>query len=371
MKVMPMTEVAASSWDALCLDSSRAWLFHSSQWIGIESSFFPHRNLSFAIVNGEDVIGVQPLYASETGLNWIERLVHSGIHRHTGLALRDDLDAATVNAARAAAMRQIDSVAALEQADRIQLNAQALAPAAIADGAEAPFWVIEHGFQFGLQFGPNGMMPAPGMTTCCVDQIVSLGAAEEQLFARLDESCRRAVRKALAAGLAFEAFTTREAIDLYWPIAQVSAARTGENLPARAYYEAVVDTFAPSGRCVVLLAKHEGRHAAGLILLVDKGGASFLAGASHPEFLPMRVNDFLHWSAIAWSRLHGLQQYRLGPFFPEVPADWPIARVSRFKTKFGGRSVPVVQGSRFIHPQKYRAGALQQVELLCAPLPSP
>ena len=120
MKVTAHADVSSPVWDEVCARSSSAWLFHLSAWIAIESSYFPHRNLSFALEDGGEVIGVQPLYASETGLGWIERLVHSGVHRHTGLALIDGLGASTVNAARAAAMREIASLADGGRADRIQ-----------------------------------------------------------------------------------------------------------------------------------------------------------------------------------------------------------------------------------------------------------
>ena len=58
---------------------------------------------------------------------------------------------------------------------------------------------------------------------------------------------------------------------------------------------------------------------------------------------------------IAWGRQAGDRIYRLGPFFPEVPREWPIARVSAFKTKFGGRSIPLVYASLYRRPEKYLA----------------
>jgi len=40
--------------------------------------------------------------------------------------------------------------------------------------------------------------------SCCADQIIALSASEQDLFKNLDESCRRAVRKGMDAGLKFE-----------------------------------------------------------------------------------------------------------------------------------------------------------------------
>ncbi|MEO7728976.1 MAG: hypothetical protein ABIS45_17120, partial [Burkholderiales bacterium] len=55
-----------------------------------------------------------------------------------------------------------------------------------------------------------------------------------------------------------------------------------------------------------------------------------------------------------------------GPSFPEVPKDWPIARVSKFKTKFGARPFTTIQGSLFRHPDKYLAAAQFHISTLCS-----
>ena len=103
---------------------------------------------------------------------------------------------------------------------------------------------------------------------------------------------------------------------------------------------------------------------AALWLLIHKGAAHFLGGVSDPAYLPMRVNDFLHWSAIVWANHQGLTHYRLGPVFPELPDDWPVARVSRFKGKFGGISYSTIQGSYFRHPEKYLETGRTQLSTL-------
>lgn len=367
MKIVRAQDVAPGDWDDACERSSSAWLFHRASWVALEERFFDHRSLSFAVVDGDRILGVQPLYFTEVGIGWIERLVHCGIHRHTGLALVDDLPAASVNEASATAMRAVLDSASAEDADRIQLNVQNLAPVNLTSARdEIPLWVREYGFQLGLHFSPNGMLPVPGMVTCCADQLVRLDLDEPDLFARLSESCRRAVRKAQKGNVEFEVATGDADVADYWRLAQLAAHRTGETLPPLAYYEAVVRGFGPRRQCALLFARHGGCRVAGLLLAMDKRGVSYLGGVSDPDYLPMRVNDFLHWSAIVWAKSLGAVNYRLGPAFPEVPADWPIARVSRFKTKFGGRSLTTIQGSWFRRPEKYLNAGLEQLTARCA-----
>ncbi|MFX4605009.1 hypothetical protein ABTA73_19580, partial [Acinetobacter baumannii] len=91
--------------------------------VEIEERFFVSANLSFALEENSQLVGIQPLFISEgAGTALGERLLHSGIHRHTGLALDADIDAGVAKAARQAAMHEILAIADLYDVDRIQLN---------------------------------------------------------------------------------------------------------------------------------------------------------------------------------------------------------------------------------------------------------
>lgn len=367
MKVVPFGQVPAQEWDAFCTESEQAWAFHRAGWIRIEAAHFFPKNHSFAVRDGEQLVGIQPLYESILGLGgWSERLLHGGIHRHTGLALGSGLSEGAAKAVRSLAMRQIQEVSQKIDCDRVQLNTQNLAPESLGPRrSEVPFWVLEYGYFLGLAMGPGGICPAPGLSTCCADQIVVLNEPEERLFGRLEESCRRAVRKGQKAGLEWEEGGS-EPVDAYYRLAEISAARTGETLSARAYFEDVWREFGPTGGCRVLFVLAGGKRVAALWLLIDKGAAHYLGGVSDPEYLPLRVNDFLHWSAIAWAKRSGLSWYRLGPVFPELPDEWAVARVSRFKGKFGGKAHTTIQGSFFRYPAKYVPAAAQQVAAVAA-----
>lgn len=367
MNTVEFSLVGAPAWDAVHADSPDAWFFHRHDWVEIEQRFFTDRNLSFAITEGSRTLAIQPLYLTTCGLgDWTETLIHSGLHRHTGLAMAAGLDEGRVAAVRAVAMRRIEELAELHDVDRIQLNAQNLAPAARAGRRdEIPYWVTDHGYHLGLNFGPMGILPAPGMSTCCADQIVELASDEEAMFAGLDPACRRAVRKAIASDITFSEGSGEVAIDEYLRLARDSALRTGEALAPDVYFRHLWGACSPNGSCALLFARHGDKTVAGLLLAVDKGAASYLGGVSLSDYLPSRVNDFIHWMAMVWGRRNGLACYRLGPTFPELPVDWPIVRVARFKAKFGGLGRPVLQGSRFRRPGRYLAGACRHLAALC------
>ena len=162
-------------------------------------------------------------------------------------------------------------------------------------------------------------------------------------------------------GLQLVAAQGQSAIDTYYDLARLSAQRTGETLAPIEYYREIWQRFSLSGRCALLFAYDGDRPAAAVFLLIDKRAASYLAGVSDPGSLSKRPNNFMHWSAMLWARERGLSHYRFGPIFPEVPPDWPIARVSRFKSQFGARSVTVIQGSYFRRPERYLEPAIEQL----------
>jgi hypothetical protein len=357
MKLAPYHELTPDRWNRVCGDSDQAWLFHRHEWIGIEERFWAERNHSFGILDDTDrLIGVLPLYLRKNGLGaWTESVLDSGMHRQTGLALVRGLPSGTREAAHTLGMQHLLHLADSLDVDRVQLNEHNLAPCRLGSGrGAAPFWATDGRFQPGLHFGPQGVLPMPGEATACLDQIVRLdGRDESALFDTLAEPCRRAVRKAVRSGLTVSWGDAATDVRDYYRLAQLSARRSGESLPPGDYYQSVFDAFHAGGNCRILFARHEGRTIGALWLLVDKQAVNFLAGVSDPEFLDLRVNEFLHWSAIRWAGQEGHHAYRLGPIFPDVPEDWPIHRISRFKKKFGGDGIPIIQGSLFRHPDRY------------------
>jgi hypothetical protein len=365
VKIVSFADIDAVRWDEVAESSPQAWLFHRSEWVRIETRFAVGRNHSFGVESNGRVVGIMPLYFSDavSGTGG-ERLLHSGFHRHTGLAVPANVPLPEVNAARAAAMSHIFNLAIAEDCDRIQLNAHNLAPENLGEHrSEVPFWVADYGFYLGLNLGPMGMVPAPGLATCNADQIVALDRTEDDLFARLEN--RRAIRKAQRAGLELRLAASNVEIDEYYRLAELSASRTGEQLAPQAYYATIAAAFAPSGRCAILFAVLQSKPIAAVFLLQDKAGVSFLAGVSDPNYLETRCNDFTHWEAILWAKRKQYRSYRLGPIFPEVPADWAIAKVSRFKAKFGGKAYTTIQGSYFRRPERYFDAARAHLELLC------
>ena len=312
-----------------------------------------------------------PLYVSSLGLGpFVESLVHNGLHRHTGIVWESDLGAAETRSIQNIALRRVFEIAQRADADRIYLGEQNLTKESLSSARrEVPFWVTELGFQMGNCFGPHGLIPGPGLASTVVDQIIVLTEAEEDLFASLSKTCRYTVRTASSAGLQVVDLTKDEnCVPEYYRLAKLSAGRTGEAIPEVGYFETIRNLLLPNGMCSFIFSSLNGENIAAAILLHAKESAYYFAGVSDPSYLSHGVNDFLQWEMIKFLKKMDNSHYRLGPYFPGLPPEWPVAKVTRFKSKFGARSFSIIQGSKFLKPQRYAKLAQEYVAQLCSEL---
>ncbi len=332
-----------------------------------ESRYFCRQNHSFAVVAPDgSMAAIMPLFfvTASSGIG-DEQLLTSGFVRHTGPALAAGLSQSACNAARSELFRHTLGLARALRADRVHIGAQTLAPKFRGGFPSLPAWIGDYGFHLGVAVWPGGTSGIPGCSINAADQIVDLDVDEPILFGQLDESCRRAVRKAEKSGLVTVVASDKRSFEVFFELALQSAKRTGETPAPISYLKDIMTHFGSRGEAVVLIVQRETRPIAALVLLVDKGAAHFLAGVSDPLELKLRPNDFAHWSAIRWAKERGLSHYRLGPIFPSVPREWPVAKVSRFKGKFGARSLPMLEASLFLNPGSYADAAHKLVALHC------
>ena len=97
---------------------------------------------------------------------------------------------------------------------------------------------------------------------------------------------------------------------------------------------------------------------AAVMLLVEQCWGQLYGGVFGPGEAPY-VRERLR--AVALDRLGKACRLEIIPLWTRVSQSvdrrWAIAKVSRFKKKFGGRPYTIIQGSLFRHPEKYRAAA--------------
>jgi len=296
-----------------------------------------------------------PLFKSQLPLGpFIENLFHAGVHRHAGIAVSDALTIVERTEAENLALSTCISLAVEGTADRLQLSVQNAAPRWRPGSADSiPFWASSGRVNYGLYTGPNGITPFPFASTLALDQFYDLSVDPDIPGIGISSSARTAARKATGHGINISVTDNRDSLELLVDKISKSRQRTKEHTPDSLYFDELL-----RGECsrniITLTARHRTRGVVGILVIsIYKNVAHFLHGYSDPESLEFRVNDLLHLRAIEWARAEKMDFYRLGPFFPEVPRDWPISKVSRFKTKFANASIPIRQGSVFFQREKY------------------
>lgn len=89
----------------------------------------------------------------------------------------------------------------------------------------------------------------------------------------------------------------------------------------------------------LLLARHEGRVLAGMLLAIAPKRATYLYGASTRDRRDVMAPYAVQWAAIQLAKVHGCKDYDLFGAAQSAEAPHPLAGVHRFKIGFGGRLV--------------------------------
>lgn len=154
---------------------------------------------------------------------------------------------------------------------------------------------------------------------------LDLTPAEDELFAKMKGSCRTAIRKSIAAGIAIEQASDPAFAEEYY-------AQYSEVLENKSYVptydlnrlENMIRHMLPTGNLLLLRARNsEGIClATGIFLALDKI-AVYWGGASWSEYRSLRPNEPLFWHAIRAMKARGVETLYLGE------------TSEQFKEKFG------------------------------------
>jgi lipid II:glycine glycyltransferase (peptidoglycan interpeptide bridge formation enzyme) len=182
---------------------------------------------------------------------------------------------------------------------------------------------------------------------------LDLRQSDSELLKSMSSMRRRNIRKAVNAH--FEIVQDQD-ITTFHRLHTATAVRQGFVPISLRGLQAQYDFLAPSGLCMMLIARYEGVPIAGLWLTRFAGTVTFkLAGWDANSAAPSHVNEALHWAAIQWARSQGAHTYDLGGF-DRASAEYIMAggvltekfrsSPSFFKFGFGG-TLALFPRSRF------------------------
>ncbi len=203
----------------------------------------------------------------------------------------------------------------------------------------------EDGFDLGGQdFIRSGHEIQPRRTIS-----IDISGSEEDILAQMKQKTRYNIRLAGRKGVTVE---SSDDISEFSDLMDITGKRDEFGVHTAEYYQKAFDLFKPDGLCELLIAKVEGKPAAGVIVFASGKRAWYFYGASSNEYRNLMPTYLVQWEAIRWAKAKGCHEYDLWGVPDADRADLEekfmsrndgLWGVYRFKRGFGGeikRTVP-------------------------------
>ncbi len=170
--------------------------------------------------------------------------------------------------------------------------------------------------------------------------ILSLTDAEEKILKRMKHKTRYNIRLAFKKGVVVS-MGGKELLSDWYELYRETARRDRITIHSHDYYLKLFD-LAASGQVdapeiVLFTATWEKELLAGIIVVLYRGRATYLYGASSNSRRNLMPNYALQWEAIKYAKKQGCETYDFFGIPPEDNSDHPMYGLYRFKTGFGGR----------------------------------
>jgi len=190
---------------------------------------------------------------------------------------------------------------------------------------------------------------------------LSLQGSEDDWLGRMKQKTRYNIRLAEKKDVVVEQSTD---IPVFHSLMQATGARDGFTVHSAAYYQRVIDLFAPLGNCVIFQANYAGQPLGALLIMARGSRAWYMYGATNDKERNRMPAYLLQWYAMRWSAQQGCSIYDLWgvPDEEETVLEEQFETrsdglwgVYRFKRGFGGTLVRAASGyDRIYQPFLYR-----------------
>lgn len=179
---------------------------------------------------------------------------------------------------------------------------------------------------------------------------LSLAGTEDEILAGFRKNTRYDVRRSERAGVNVQSAEQQSDIEQFLDLYSRLGGRKGFATDPQDHVSGIIQwLIAEPARGALLLARHHGTLAAGVVIVRAGSRCWYVWGASdkHDGF---SAGHLLQWRAILWARSHGCTEYDFGGYTPGATSGpaW-------FKEGFGGQIVSFPPAQRYIfRPRLYR-----------------
>lgn len=180
---------------------------------------------------------------------------------------------------------------------------------------------------------------------------VDLTRTEEEILAAMKNKWRYNIKLAEKKGVAVQkaardSASLQEALDIFYDLYKVTAARDGIAMHAKSYYQDLLASSIEEERkgsdvpqVNLYIAKHESDKLGAIMTLFSKTEAVYLYGCSSNAKRNLMPNFLLQWTAMKDAKAYGSRYYDMYGMPPTDDPNHPMHGLYLFKTGFGGRNV--------------------------------
>ena len=142
---------------------------------------------------------------------------------------------------------------------------------------------------------------------------LSLDRKPEELLKSFHNNCiRRAIRKANEEQFEIITGTTHQHLKTFYRLHLLTRKKHGVPIQPFKFFRNLWNALTPRDMLTLLLVRLNGSFVAGIILLWYKNTAYYKYGASDPNFLHLRANQWLMWKAIQLAQKRGCSTFDFG-----------------------------------------------------------
>ncbi len=141
---------------------------------------------------------------------------------------------------------------------------------------------------------------------------LDLAGGEDRLFARLDSSVRRAIRKAEKSGVTVTVSRDLQALRTFCSLQCQTRKKHGLPPQPFAFFQNIHEHILSPNLGVIITASHQGRPIAASMYFQLGERAIYKFGASDEAFQELRGSNLVMWEAIKWHVRNGARRLHLG-----------------------------------------------------------
>jgi hypothetical protein len=141
---------------------------------------------------------------------------------------------------------------------------------------------------------------------------LDLEADKDRLFARMDSSARRAIRKAEKSGVTVTVSRSLETTKAFYSLQCKTRKKHGLPPQPFAFFRNIHEHILSRNLGVIVTASHQNRPIAASVYFQLGDRAVYKFGASDEAFQQLRGTNLVMWEAIKWHALNGARTLHLG-----------------------------------------------------------